>query len=347
LSTPSLSKELATKLLTHYPAIDGQLEDYSLMPQGLFNENAKLVVGGQTLVVKKMTAGRSIERHRFGASLQKVLAENGFSCPGVMENKEGDVITAHDGNLWSIQTWANGHSCLPQWKDGPQATTIRADIGAAVGKLHALAMDAQKQNKLAPAPDDAQLALTGMLARVTTASKNLFCGSFLRPSQATRLKYSPNKSPLQKEVSAMLPALEKGCEKLASWDPGSHESLNLTSPCHGDINWENLFFQDARLSAVLDFDNAMLMSPAFDAAAAAAVVCGSNSEYSQAFFRAYQEAGGLPLDPATIPPLMLLKYVRSLLWQVSVVLSGGTGDDDLALQWMAFLSQNIEHLVND
>jgi len=89
----------------------------------------------------------------------------------------------------------------------------------------------------------------------------------------------------------------------------------------------------------------MEMSPAFDAVAAAAVVCGSNAEFQDAFFKAYSLAGGIDIDPSLIPPLMLMKYVRSLLFQVGVAMSDGTGNDALASKWMAFLGQNIAHLV--
>lgn len=345
MPSANLTPNAATCILSQYPGIEGAMDDFGLMPQGLFNENARLVVGGQIFVLKKMAANRSLERHRFGAMLQKVLAAKGFPCPAVMTNQDDDVITAYDGNLWSIQTWAGGSHCLPQWQDGPQGSAMRSGIGSAVGKLHALAMEAQAQGELPPAPEDAKLALSGMLARVDASAKKLFSGSLLRPSQAMRLKLSPGKSALKKEISSMLPTLEKGCRQLQGWNTNAFESLSVTGPCHGDINWENLFFQEVRLTAVLDFDNAMEMSTAFDAVAAAAVVCGNNAEYQKAFWAAYDQAGGITIEQEAIPPLMLLKYVRSLLWQVGVALSGGTGNDALARKWMGFLAKNIEHLL--
>ncbi len=342
MATPILTQKAAHFIMDLYPGLDGGLEEFDLMPQGLFNENARVVVEGQIFVIKKMTSGRSINRHRYGATLQKILAAKGFSCPAVVENRDGDVITSHANHLWSIQTWAEGSYCPLEIQEGPEGTAIRKEIGTAVGILHSLATEAQKQGMLPPAPDDARLSLSGMLTRVEASGKKLFSGSLLRPSQATKLRLSPYKSPLQKEISRMLPILEQGCRKLATWDPSSHESLSMTSPCHGDINWENLFFQDGKLTAVLDFDNAMEMCPAFDAVAAAAVVCGDKVQYLDAFMTAYSQAGGISIDPVIIPDLRLLKYVRSLLWQVGVVLSGGTGNDEQASKWMAFLSHNIE-----
>jgi len=340
-----LDEKTALGLLKEFPLLDGPLEKFELLPQGLFNENAQLIIAGQKYVLKKMATGRSVERHRYGATLQKVLAEGGFPCPAVVVNKNGDVISEYQGRMWSIQTWAEGSNCSDDLKNGSKGSDIRSDIGTAVGKLHALASQAQIEGKLPPAPDDAQLSLTSMLARINTTGKGLFSGSLLRPSKARRLKLSLNKTPLQKEVVALLPTLEKGCQQLENWDPGPHPELSTTGTCHGDINWENLFFKEARLTAVLDFDNAMEMSPAFDAVAAAAVVCGSNAEFQDAFFKAYSLAGGIDIDPSLIPPLMLMKYVRSLLFQVGVAMSDGTGNDALASKWMAFLGQNIAHLV--
>lgn len=340
-----LTKEHAESILAQYPSLAGRLEKTIPMPQGMFNENLKLLIEGKAYVLKKMTSGRSIDRHRYGAQLQNILARDGFPCTRVVTNQEGHEISSFEGHLWSVQSWADGGYCSSSQRSGESAVQLMAEVGAAMGTFHALSQTALENGALPSAPDDARLTVSEKMSRIKSDFNYLFNGSFLKPAPATRLKLKPVKSELDKEALTQLSILKEGCRQLLDWNYSAHKSLDALGPCHGDINWENLFFESGKLTAVLDFDNAMEMNQTFDAAAAAAIICADNTQYLDEFIKAYEHSSGRAVERDVFPRLMLLKYIRSLFFQIKLYLGGGTGNDEMARTWRKFLTQNIESQI--
>ena len=345
MASAGLTREKTELIIDQYEELAGKLESFELMPQGLFNENAQLKAAGQIYVLKKMTVGRTVDRHRYGAQIQNILANDGFPCPRVLCTRDGREISSFDGDLWSVQTWADGRYCSVEMRDGPEALQLRTEIGTALGQLHANCREALRLGNLPPAPEEARLSISRKISRIESEYRNLFGGSLRKISTSTRLRFKLRRSSAEKEALVLMPVLKEGCRQLLNWDFSQHSSLEVLGPCHGDINWENLFFQDFKLAAVLDFDNAMEMNQTFDAAAAAAVICADNTEHLEAFLIAYEQAGGAPVEREIFPDLMLLKYVRSLLFQMGLLLSGGTGNHELAKSWREFLAKNIDRLT--
>lgn len=342
-----LKKEHAEIIIDQYLDLSGNLEEFSLMPQGLFNENARLVVAGNSYVLKKMTSGRSIDRHRYGAKLQNILAAKGFPCPRVILTREEDEISSYDGSLWTVQTWAEGSYCSSEKRNGSGGLGLREEIATYLGTFHALSREALEQGTLPRAPEESRLEFATKISRIETDYHRMFRDSLRGISLATRLNFTPRKSSFQQDALVHMPVLKKGCRQLIDTDFSKHPSLNISGPCHGDINWENLFFQQGKLTAVLDFDNAMEMNQTFDAAAAAAVVCSNKPEYLDAFLNAYEQTNGASIDREIFPRLMLLKNVRSLLFQIKQLLAGGTGNNEMAESWRKFLAENIRVLTSE
>jgi len=344
LPATSLTETQVNSILFHYPSLAGEIDALRPMPQGMFNENVRFSSAGRAYVLKKLAAGRSEQRHLYGGAMQRVLAESGVPCPEMIVNQDGGVVTRCDGGVWSVQAWSEGHHLASAERNGEGAIPAKASVGSTLGRIHAVALEAVADGRLQRAPRDARLPVAEMLAGVEAVHRNLRHGPVLRPAPLTRLRFKPRKTPTQRLALSLAPLLEQGCRRLAEWNIDAHPHLQHIGPCHGDINWENLLFDGGQLVAILDFDNAMEMSQDYDTAAAAVILCGGDPAHLEAFLTAYEQASGRELDPEALPALMLLKCVRSLLWQIEVAISGGTGDDEAVLRWMDYLARAVARL---
>jgi len=324
-------------VLNLYPGLADDLSAFSPLPAGLHNRNARLTAGGRDLVLKLLPAGRPAARSVYALTLQAQLAAAGFPCPEVLANTDGALVTHCDGETWTLQGWADGvHLAGPErpaYLDAGGARTL----GETMGRLHRLAGTA-----VLPAGDTAA-DLPRLLAGSLEAARAFLGQGGLRPSPARILRFKPGKSDLEQEILRWAESLQVAITWLSSWKPPAE--LNAAGPGHGDINWENLLFSEAGGVTVLDFDNAGLMPVAYDAGAACAVICGAGKARQENFASGYNAAGGAAFPSEHLPYLVLLKYTRSLAWQIRG--RGECADPDLARSWVAFLGENLARTLSD
>jgi len=337
----TLTESRAQVILSLYPAMDDGIEEFERLPSGLFNENASFVIRGQKYVLKKLPAQRNLERHAFVTHWQNHLARQGFPCPTFIPNKGGELVTAGEGDHWTVQTWAQGEPLPPATLQGPATMSIMVGVGATLGRLHALSAAALASGATSAAGRSTRVSLPELVSGCRASLERLSSGGRLRPSPVTLLGWKPFKSAADKEILDVLPDVKSACEELAGWDSSSMPGSSRPIPCHGDINWENLLFRGEELSAVLDFDNALEMDPAYEVAAAAAVICRHDPQKRQYFLAGYRENAELRVSEEDLQRLMLLKCLKSLLYQIELALHGGTGNEAMARDWRTYLGKGI------
>ena len=329
-----LSRETALSVLGSYAGLADDLTAFTPLPTGLYNRNARLTAGGRDLVLKMLPAGRPADASLYAVTLQARLAEAEFPCPGILPNTAGHLITPCGGADWTLQDWAEGRHLAapdrPAHLDGGGAR----HLGGTLGSLHRQAGDLAGTGHLAGTVRTADLA---RILAATVDSARAFLGGGLRPGPALKLRLKPGKSDLEQEICRWTPQLKTAARVLADWRPPA--DLDTPGPGHGDINWENLLFAEDGRVTVLDFDNAGLMPTAYDAGAACAVICGANPTWQAAFADGYDDAGGATFPRENLPWLMVLKYTRSLAWQIRG--RHEAADRDLARSWVAFLGENL------
>lgn len=337
----TLTESRAQVILSLYPGFHEGIADFRKLPSGLFNENASFVVADRKYVLKKLLSERSRERHNYAIGWQNHLAAEGFPCPRFLPNQEGEFITASEGDHWTVQTWAEGGPLDMAILDGPAAREIMLEVGAALGRLHRLGQAALQSGAVPAAGRSCRVALSEHLAGCRATLSRLHRRGRLRPSPVTLLGWKPFKSATDKEILATLPTVQGACAELDGWDPAAVPGLGGAIPCHGDVNWENLFFQENTLTAVLDFDNALEMDAAYEVAAAAAVICRHKDNLRGWFLEGYTREAEWGVAEEDMRCLMLLKCLKSLLYQIEVAMDGGTGNDRMAREWRRYLRDGI------
>ncbi len=331
----------AQLILSQYAPFDDGFEDFRHLPAGMFNENASFVARGQKYVLKKLPGGRSRERHLYALHWQNHLAREGFPCPTFLPNRDGDLITAREGQFWTVQTWAHGGPLDLSILEGPQAREIMLEVGTTLGRLHRLSREASQSGAVPPAERSCRITLSEMIDGCRSALKRLYISRWWRPSRVTLLRWKPFKSPVEKEILTMLATVRSAFAELDGWDPASVEEQSRPIPCHGDINWENFLFQENRLTAVLDFDNALEMPVEYEVAAAAAIVCRRDDPMRRWFLEGYAQEADWSVSEEDMRLLMLLKCCKSLLFQIETALGDGTKDERGAREWRLYLAEKV------
>ncbi len=341
----TINLNIAEGVLSLYPQMESGVEALFPVPQVMFNVNARVRAGGRDYFLKKLNFGRSMERHELAAGFQNYLQVNGFCCPPALPNNAGTLVTSHEGAMWSIQPWVEGRNLSHGQRRGTGGCGLQEQVGGSLGRLHALGREFSRVNHNRGPAAGARVSIVeiqaGALQRFDAFNRN----SWLLPSKLSLLKWKPAKNVLQKEVLSSLPVLEAGCAKLASFDftgyPEEHTAFS-----HGDINWENLFFNGDELAAFLDFENAMEMCQLYELASALAVIGEGDPAAETALLMAYERETGLTIDQDLLPALMLLRLVQSLLWQADVAVAGRRPNLVVASRWVRVLGKSIHGLLH-
>ncbi len=337
----TLQASRAHVILSQYTAFDDGFKDFQRLPAGMFNENASFVAQGRKYVLKKLPGGRSLERHTYALRWQNHLAREGFPCPTFLPNRDGDLVTTCEGQLWTVQTWAHGGPLDLSALEGSQAREIMLEVGTTLGRLHRMGREARQSGAVPPAGRSCRITLSEMIDGCRATLQYLLSPRWWRPSRASLLRWKPFKSPAEKEILLMLATAKNAFAELDGWDPTPLEEKNHPIPCHGDINWDNFLFQENRLTAVLDFDNALEMPAVYEVAAAAAVVCRPDVPLRRWFLEGYTQEAEWSVDEEDMRLLMLLKCFKSLLFQIETALNGGTKNEQVAREWRLYLTEKI------
>jgi len=334
------NRETAGEVLRLFPDLDGSMEFFPIN-QGQANDAARLKIQDQSFILKRLPQGVDLQRQQYAADLQSVLFETGFPCPRLILNSQGQNLTPYAGRVFSLQTWLQGQPLTQGERDDP-APEMHHRLGAMLGQLHSRLAAAD----LRPAPAGAESSASQQFAGIQSSADNLFAGKLWRPSTFWRLRLQPGKTAFDEAVLQLLPLIRRISRHLQQWFSANEEVFQTVAPTHGDINWENLLFEDGQPVALLDFDNAKVQPVACELAAAVAILCPADGPFRKEFLAGYESAGGTGIQPEALQHLMLLKYCRSLIWQIPAWYRQKKQQPEIR-EWIIFLGKKLTDNWND
>ncbi len=339
-NSPEFNRETAGQILGKYPALSHSNFDWQSINQGQANQAAQIIANGQTYLLKSLPINASKERQAFSTAVLHGLAESGFPCPQIMLNQNGEGLTEHLGQLFVVQTWLDGnHLSDDLQKDTP--IDLAHKLGQIVGLMHSTL----ENSSLPSAPDNAQVSVETQIGEVDNFITQMFSGKLWRPSPYWRLRLKPGKTIFDETLISSLLQIQQVTKHLKTWIPGHQKNLALLSAIHGDLNWNNILMTKEGNYALIDFDNAQMQPLACELAAALAILCPWPGKAQNGFLAGYSSQGMPIPDKEIIYNLMLLKYVRSLAWQIYNWHQLRNQKPEMK-QWILFLTENLNTTWN-
>ncbi len=333
--TPN-QRPLLQPMTRHFPDLDGAWEDCHELAPGTTGLAFRVRIGDNAFVLKEAPGGVSDAALDFAFSLQESLHGSGFPCPRPLRTATGGWLAMEDGRRCTAQTFLPGQPPAPTGEH-PEVLARARQMGSLIGNLHRLAATAD----LPPAPDDRHQEAHSALAHAQAGIELFFRGRPLRPGFRTRLRLRPRKSEMDRCVLRILPLMRRASEHLGLWIGEHRKALSELQPTHGDLNRENLLVDADGRIFLLDFDNARVQSRLMELGAAAAILSPEQDDAREAFLDAYAAEGFERTSSDMIRHLALLKYVRSLIWQIPRWYADRTQDARMG-DWIIFLADHLE-----
>jgi homoserine kinase type II len=274
----------------------GDVTAWREVPAGTINSNYRVEAGGRTWFVR-VNEGKSEADVRWEAELVGALSAAGVSTPPPVAAADGAPMWLHRDRWVSVFPWVAG----VHRRQEEMADSDAAEVGAALARLHR-----------AGAPLARTMARTGIYTTAHIAER------------LARLQADP--------VSAGDPhlsgALAAAAEELAWLD--ERRALREAAPAgiiHGDLFRDNVLFDDARLVALLDFEQASLGAWVYDLAVCINAWCFSGS-FAPRLVRAMVAGyGGVraldPLEQELLPVELRAAAMRFTITRITDVYCRG------------------------
>lgn len=330
-----LTPEQVSDALARYPELGHPIEGFQPIELGLASEAVRLTINNRDYIFKRLPRNTNFSRQQYAAQIQIILYQAGFDCPALLENDQGEGLTLHEGRLHSVQTWEEGSHLASDTRQHIHPK-LGGQLGSLLGRMHLILAEAD----LPEGPEDSRLSADQLFNSTSAAVEMLFRGSLLRPSFYWKLRIRSGKTPFDKKVIKALGLARKIAQHLADWHDQNPEKTGEMTPGHGDINWENILLGTDHAPILLDFDNVRWQPRYSEVASALAILCPDKGPGRDAFLAAYTETGLCLPDPETLCRLVLLKYVRSLVWQLPYWYRDKKGKTETR-DWIGFLCNQV------
>ena len=321
-------------VVAEFPLMGGGLQACQAMTLGSTGQAYRVETSAGAFLVKEVGKGFSLPSLEFAFLMQEKLHQLAFPCSRPLRTDAGKWVSA-DG-LFTAQTFLAGTHLDPADTDGPDAV-LAARLGALVGRLHGALKDAD----LPRAPDNRRQKRKSAIAQTEEGTAEFFRGSWLRPSLYSRRRLRFPRSEMDRDILRALPLLRQAVEHLVFWAAGQGEKLGKLFPTHGDLNWENILSDGNGSLFLVDFDNAIMQPRLFELGGAAAILTPQEGPARDAFLDAYAAEGWERPDEDVIRHLALLKYARSLNWQIAQWFER-RGQNEERQGWIRFLLRGLE-----
>lgn len=343
MSDRSFSADEVLGIVEHYPFFQGQLDELSIIPQRLVNQNARFRIGSRQWVIKRYDANALPANLALSHQLQLKLASANFPIAPLEVTKTGDSLIKSGSHAYSVHQWVQGIHHNPIETGCKISSKQIEQIAVMLGRFHALVTQ-QCEHHLEPDFSRARQLFASPLA----SANALFITNRLGISPYSLMKWKPKKSSLDRWILATLPKFKHLSKQLANIAPDDFPSLQDIILTHNDINWLNLIFDEQdQLLAIIDFDNLQLAPRQAEIGFAALVVTGSDRTRLMAFLEHYQAASGLTTDLAAIRLCMLVRCARSFLWSIQAYRGNMIEDIKMLEAWMRYLSAQLDNFSAD
>ncbi len=329
-------------ILSRFGLADGRNLDILPMPQGFGMALVRARHPRFDVVIKQHDTARHADRTRFALRYHRHLHEAGLPCPRLHATPAGDLLTVVDGRGYSVQDWCPGDRFDVETADSASRRQYRRQVGTLLGMLHA----AGTPDLADQAPESCKRPAHKQFRQLPEVATALPWGRVGRLGNTLwLLKNEPNN--FGGTLRRALPLLTEARRRLIASPLADDPRLAELHPVHGDVHFDNLLFVDGRIAGLVDFDNASLTPMAIDLGSAAAVVCAER-EHEDEFLAAYAEAarGGVAtahaLDPEVLRASVLLRVVRSLLYQIPLYTSRTVRLPEKSRWWIERLIRMLE-----
>jgi Ser/Thr protein kinase RdoA (MazF antagonist) len=335
---PALPPPLVAKILSAFGQENPASYEIVPMAQGFGPPVTHVRKGDRDFVIKMLRPGRPAARLRFALQFQDELQGAGVPCPGLLRTPDGDLGAMVRGNTYFVQRWCTGHRFTVDSATSAERTERRRQVGQLIGAMHAAASTtfaaASPMGNIRTPRDD----ILGF-ARIDGGLPWPRLGALGR-AVWFRLKENGD---FGREVQEVIPRLIAARERLQACGMASDPRTQELIPVHGDIHFENILFDGHRLSAIVDFDSAMVASRALDVGIAMAVIC-EQREDEAAFLAGYEAGYGRARPDADVLRAgVQLRLVRSLSYQIIEYTHRRATSPEQARWWMRRLMKSLEH----
>lgn len=310
-------------VLSRYSFYQGKVDTFSVLPQKLFNVNAKFTIGNSAWVIKSYQRRRPNESLKLSHWFQLELQDTDIPIARLVATIDNETFVSSSRQTYSIHQWIDGKTI--DYSREPITSKAVESLAINLARLHEKGRDIyrlkptpmRKLNKIhAPAIS---------VAQIKSSTKR-------RIPKLLLLKLKPRKTVFDRWVLNNFSQLERAASGFLSYPAGSFADLCYT---HNDIYWGNLIYDTSdELKAFIDFDQSGVSSWEYEAGSAAAI-CALDGKNIQTFIRAYEREANCVLNIELFTLAMQIKTVRVLLWCVHAHLNLSVGDQD-SLEAMCF-----------
>ncbi len=338
----TLTKDVAKEIFQYYPFYRGEIDDFSMIPQKLYNHNAIVTIGTSSWVLKCYPQDEFNSRLLLAHDLQLRLDEAGFPLAKLEQTKYGKTMVKLFDAVYSLHKWTEGKHLSPSVHKSEKGIEIIQKVARAIGNLHRIAA-AKFKKRLADRP-----TITGqdIFNGVQNIGQEFLKGQGLSLSGLNKLRFKLVKSDFDRWVIKRAPELANVVGSIVNSENSNSFDLEDPIPIHNDINWENLIFSDDdELLALIDFDNVVVGPREYEVGAAAIVIAGPDNVRLQKFVEAYQEVSGFECNPEKIQLGMILKCIRSIVFSIHSYASNGVEDIEMLQDWCFYLDGCLSFLV--
>lgn len=343
MTEPTLSKDEVLEVLQHFDFFGGQLDELSIVPRRLTNQNARFRIEDREWVIKRYNANNPPKNLLLSHELQKCMIQHGLPVARLELTRSGESFVTLHQYIYTIHQWIRGVHHNPIESGHAISAKLVNEIAVNLGRFHSL-VSTHCEHRVEPELESAK----SLLRTLRDNANDMHARSRLGVRRDTLWKWKPFKSRLDCWILESLPKFQTMAERLSTLSLESMPSLQDVILAHNDINWLNLIFdQDENLIAIIDFDNIQFAPRQFEIGSAALVVSGGNGDFLNLFLKTYQEASGLSVDPDAVRISMLIRCARSYLWSVQAYRNNAIHDVSMLEAWMRFLDNSLDLFVSD
>ncbi|MBX3067001.1 MAG: homoserine kinase [Anaerolineae bacterium] len=204
----------------------GEYRSFKPFKHGAVQTNLLLVTTKGQFVFRYYES-RSKEYALFEGELLEYMVAHSYPCPAPIRNRQGELVGVFNGKPFA----------LFQFLEGRHSTSLThyRQVTAAMGKLHTITL------------------------------------GYIPPYSETRDTYDPQSCWRNATVGAQKIGSETEAQERLRWLRTELDKLQLPAElpegiCHGDCHYSNFLYENGKLAAVLDFDDASYIPFLYDVA---------------------------------------------------------------------------------
>ena len=337
VTSAPFSADLVGRILRQYDLPPPDAEQVAGMAQGFAGAVVRVRRDEGDLVVKQLDRSRPAEKTAFALHYHAHLHAAGVPCPRPWRTVGGELKTSLPEGDFTVQEWRDGEVFVAAGEDVATRQARRRAMGDLLGRIHA-ASDADLADAAPPACRQSPRRLFTHLPR---AVDGMPWGRFGAPARHLWLLLN-EPGGFGGEIRHALNLLARAHERLAVIKPAADPRLAPSLAVHNDFHFENVLFHGDAPVAVLDCDNALVGSRAYDIGSSMAVICAGR-EHEDEFLAAFEAAGGGPRPDADLLRACVLRRLTASLGSQVVAYTRGHGPGrEMTRAWLRRLVAMLE-----